>query len=85
MMLGATLMYALLMVLGMWRVEPSARPRQFGGSRGTPVTFTELTVTNGSAALSPQWAMDSLRAKTWQFGTPQKSPCVRRHPHARQS
>ena len=44
-MLGATMMYALLMVLGMWRVEPG-HTRPFNGNRGTPVTMTELSASS---------------------------------------
>ena len=80
MMLGATLMYAVLMVLGMGRVDQQGRPRQLTGSRGTPVTVAELSTTKASAAVSPQWSLDSLRSKTWQFATPQRGPCVRRWP-----
>ncbi|KAL1522778.1 hypothetical protein AB1Y20_017750 [Prymnesium parvum] len=78
MMVGATLMYALLMGLGMWRVEPRGRSRPFG-SRSTPVIIPDLTSANGSV-LSPHWSLDAIRAKTWKFQTPTPRRCSQATP-----
>ena len=68
-MLGATLMYALMMIFQVGPPSRSAHPRVTSSA-------VMLSRVNGSSKINARW-VDGLRPPVWGYTEPIFSPCVR--------